>query len=194
MGCSLGDGSCYADEKPAHDVEITKGFWLGQTEATQSAYQRVKGKNPSDLPVEQVTWHDAQEYCRSIGGRLPTEAEREYAARAGRGSARYGELDRVGWYDGNSGEHTRPVGQKAPNDWSLYDMLGNVWEWTSGWFDANYYRRREIINPQGPSNGAYRTLRGGSWEDLASDARVSNRLGEQPGNRSSRIGFRCVGE
>jgi formylglycine-generating enzyme required for sulfatase activity len=112
MGCSPGDSERHDDEKPAHRVTITKGFWLGQTEVTQAAYQRVVGTDPSDfkganLPVEQVSWDQAQAYCQAIGGRLPTEAEWEYAARAGSVQSRYGDIDRIAWYYGNSGGHTR---------------------------------------------------------------------------------------
>jgi len=133
MGCSAGDAECFDNEKPAHQVTIAKGFWLGRTSVTQQAYQRVTGKNPAshkgaNLPVEEVDWNEAQAYCKAIGGRLPTEAEWEYAARAGSTGVRYGNLDEIAWYDKNSGNQSQEVGQKSPNAFGLYDMLGNTWQ------------------------------------------------------------------
>ena len=138
MGCSPGDAECFDNERPAHEVTITKGFWLGQTSVTQQAYRRVTGKNPANhkganLPVEEVDWNEAQAYCKAIGGRLPTEAEWEYAARAGSTGVRYGNLDEIAWYDENSGNQSHEVGQKAPNAFGLYDMLGNTWQWVADW-------------------------------------------------------------
>ncbi len=120
MGCSPGDSECQADEKPPHAVRISRGFWLGQTEVTQAAYEKLAGSNPSNFkgeerPVEQVSWDDARKYCEAAGGRLPTEAEWEYAARAGSTASRYGELDAIAWFSGNSGNQTHPVKQKQPN-------------------------------------------------------------------------------
>jgi formylglycine-generating enzyme required for sulfatase activity len=192
MGCSPGDNECFDDEKPSHEVTISKGFWIGQTLVTQAAYKQVVGVNPSrfkgeQLPVETVSWNDAQSYCRTVGMRLPTEAEWEYAARAGNISSRYGDLDAVAWYSDNSGPQridggalyqsdpknyesnliikgnkTHAVGQKQPNAWRLYDMLGNAWEWTADWFGKNYYASSEARDPTGPSSGTYRALGGGA--------------------------------
>jgi formylglycine-generating enzyme required for sulfatase activity len=118
MGCSTGDSVCDADEKPAHEVEITRGFWIGQTEVTQAAYQKVVKTNSShfkgpDRPVEQVTWDQSKEYCEAVGMRLPTEAEWEYAARAGSKGAQYGTLDQITWHSGNSNRHRFLVFEKA---------------------------------------------------------------------------------
>ena len=183
MGCSPGDGECYNDEKPPHAEQIADGFWLGRTEVTQAAWKRVMNSSPSyfkgdQLPIEQVNWTEAGDYCKAIGGRLPTEKEWEYAARAGTTDARYGALDAIAWYSGNSGKSTHPVGlNKQANAYGLYDMLGNVWEWTSDNYDAG----RKVV-------------RGGSWSDSPQFVRVSGRGGDGPTNRLSDIGFRCAGE
>jgi formylglycine-generating enzyme required for sulfatase activity len=139
MGCSEGDTECEDDEKPAHEVTITIGFWLGQTPVTQAAYQRVTGSNPShfsgsERPVESVSLNDALRYCVAISGRLPTEAEWEYAARAGSTGARYGDVNEIAWYATNSGGRTHDVGQKQASVFGLYDVLGNVWQWTADWY------------------------------------------------------------
>ena len=231
MGCSPGDNECFHDEKPAHTVTISQGFWMGQTLVTQAAYQRVRGSNPShfhgdQLPVETVTWDDADGYCAAVGMRLPTEAEWEYAARAGDTASRYGDVDAISWYGDNSGNQridskalyeqdqsnyrnklvangnaTHAVGQKQPNGWKLYDMLGNVWEWTSDWYDKDYYSQSPSQDPRGPSSGTNRVLRGFSWS-LSSGmtsgrmnvVRVSFRNRGGPGLRVSDFGFRCAGE
>jgi len=225
MGCSPGDNECFDDEKPAREVTISQGFWIGQTLVTQAAYKRVVGVNPSrfkgeQLPVETVSWDDARNYCRTVGMlRLPTEAESEYAARAGSTGARYGDLDAIAWYTGNSGpqavdgsalyrsdpknyednliakgNQTHPVGQKQANAWQLYDMLGNVWEWTADWFDKNYYAHSEARDSKGPSSATERAVRGGAWDDNARNNRVSNRYSLKPGTRNFYTGFRCVGQ
>ncbi len=177
MGCSPGDNECYDDEKPPKPATIHKGFWLGESEVTQAAYQRVIGKTPShfkgeDLPVEEVNRDEVQTYCQAVGGRLPTEAEWEYAARAETTGARYGELDRIAWYSKNSDSKTHPVKQKEPNKWGLYDMLGNVWEWVDGEYP----------------------LRGGSWVNGPRNARASNRVRLGPSLRYDLNGFRCAWE
>jgi formylglycine-generating enzyme required for sulfatase activity len=197
MGCSAGDRQCDDDEKPAHEVTITRGFWLGQSEVTQAAYRRVLGYNPSVIegtnrPVETVTWGDAQRFCAAVGGRLPTEAEWEYAARAGSNTARYGELDQIAWWVGNGTGGTHDVKTKAPNSFRLYDMLGNVWEWTADW--KGRYLGSPATDPQGPSSGTLRVIRGASWINGKADSvRASCRPGMEDGYRfGPNVGFRCA--
>ncbi|MGA3210333.1 MAG: formylglycine-generating enzyme family protein [Terriglobales bacterium] len=199
MGCSPGDSKCGEDEKPRHEVTITKGFWMGQTAVTQEAYQHVTEINPShfhgdQLPVENVTWDDAVAYCTAVGMKLPTEAEWEYAARAGSTALRYRDVDAIAWHEGNSGNQTHAVGLKQPNAWKLYDMLGNVWQWTADWYDPGYYAHSESQDPEGPTGGKYRTLRGGSWGISSRLCRASLRFGVAPDSRDSSYGFRCVGQ
>ena len=199
MGCSPGDSDCSPDEKPPHDVKISKGFWLGQTDVTQAAWKRVMNTDPSHFkgdqsPVDTVSWDQAVKYCETIGGRLPTEAEWEYAARAGSTSARYGELDAIAWYSGNSGGTTHSVGGKQPNQFGLFDMLGNVYQWTADWHGESYYTPQATTDPSGPPSGQSRVVRGGSWSSLSQFVRASYRGWSVPSNRVSRVGFRCVGE
>jgi formylglycine-generating enzyme required for sulfatase activity len=197
MGCSPGDRECDDVEKPAHEVTITRGFWIGQTEVTQDAYQRVTGNNPSSfqggrLPVESVTWDDARAYCQAAGMRLPTEAEWEYAARAEDASARYGPLDSVAWSGEGISGRTHEVAQKQANAFGLYDTLGNVWEWVEDWYGPYAAGRRS--DPQGPSSGKFRVLRGGSWYNSPAVTRASSRLMYAPEGHFNIYGFRCAGE
>jgi formylglycine-generating enzyme required for sulfatase activity len=199
MGCSPGDSGCYDYEKPPHLVTITKGFWIGQTEVTQAAYERVIGSNPShskgtSLPVETISWDEAGAYCKAVGMRLPTEAEWEYAARGGNPAARYGKLDEIAWYKRNSGSTTHEVQQKRANGYGLNDTLGNVWEWVGDWYDEKYYASSPAIDPKGPSSGTLRTLRGGSSGVSSRNARVSNRDGVVPGFPYVSFGVRCAGD
>ncbi len=207
MGCSPGDGECDDREKPAHTVRITKPFEMAKYETTQAQWEAVMGSNPSNLkganrPVEQVSWNNVQEFLRRMNERndgyryrLPTEAEWEYAARAGSTGSRYGDLDEIAWYDGNSGSQTHEVGGKKPNAWGLYDMLGNVLECVADWGDASYYGHSPEADPMGPTNGYDKVLRGGSWNDVARYTRVSDRFSGPPTFRYYFFsGFRCVRE
>ena len=195
-----------------HPVTLTQGFWLSDHEVTQAEYEAVMGSNPSyfkgDLnrPVGSVSWDDAVAYCKKLterervaaritaqqAYRLPTEAEWEYAARAGTTGARYGELDAIAWHTGNSGNQTHPVKQKAANAWGLHDMLGNVWEWCSDWYGD--YPSGSVTDQMGPSSGSYtyRVLRGGSWNNNAGNARSASRDRSGPDNPNYNRGFRPV--
>ncbi len=167
------------------------------------------GKNPSNFqgetrPVEQVSWNDVQEFLRKLNQqaekeiyRLPTEAEWEYAARAGTETMfSFGDdAERLGdyaWYSGNSGSETHPVRGRTPNAWGLYDMHGNVWEWCQDWYDSEYYAKSPRDNPQGPFSGSSRVLRGGSWDGYTDDCRSALRVGLDPGFRDTDGGFRVV--
>lgn len=207
MGCSAGDAECYPEEKPAHRVTISKAFEIGRYQVTQAEFEAAMQKNPSafqgaSLPVESVSWEDAQSFCEGLNQkkdgyryRLPTEAEWEYAARGGNMSSRYGTLDQVSWYRDNSGGTTHPVGEKLPNAFGLYDTLGNVWEWVQDWYSADYYSHSPGSDPSGPASGEYRVLRGGSWRGVArGPARVSSRYILRPNVRSNVLGFRCARE
>jgi len=194
MGSTDGDD----DEKPVHRVQLTKGFWMGKYEVTQEQWKTMMGNNPSQFkqpqnPVEQVSWKDALEFCRKAGGRLPSEAEWEYACRAGT-TTKYssgdseGDLDAIGWHKGNSGAQSHPVGQKAANAWGLYDMNGNVSEWCQDW--RGNYSGSAVIDPVGPSSGQYPVVRGGSWSKSARRCRAAFRDSNNPDNFSNDIGFR----
>jgi formylglycine-generating enzyme required for sulfatase activity len=191
------------DNETQHPVTISKPFRMMAYPVTQRLWQAVTGNNPStfqgpDLPVTDVSWGDAQAFLTKLNGllkpnapyRLPTEAEWEYACRAGTTGARYGELDRIAWHGDNSGRRPHPVGEKQPNGWGLYDTLGNVWEWCHDWYGE--YPEQGVVDPQRPMKGRARVLRGGSWSRGPANARASSRAGFNPGTRYVYYGFRCA--
>ena len=207
----MGSNSDKDSAKPPHQVRISKPFYLGQYEMTQGQWQAVMGNNPSSfkgdamLPVENVSWEDVQEFLRRLnareGGpkyRLPTEAEWEYAARAGMSTAySFGDSERqlgeYAWYWDNAGAKTHPVGQKKPNDWGLYDMQGNVVEWVQDWYGS--YTSAAVTDPQGPSSGSSRVIRGGGWGFIARSCRSATRGGSmEPDFRHDNLGFRLLRE
>jgi uncharacterized protein (TIGR03437 family) len=205
MGCSLGDTECSADESPVHLVRITKPFEMGKYEVTQGQWQTIIGSNPSkfvgaDLPVERVPWSDIQQFLTRLNARndgnsyrLPSEAEWEYAARAGSTDKYAGSvLAEAAWYADNSSANTHPVGQKKANGWGLYDMLGNVVEWSQDNYAS--YAGGPVSDPTGPSFGFNKLFRGGSWRYSASYERVSSRMEASTANIGDNIGFRCVRE
>ena len=224
MGGPESEKGRYKDET-LHRVTLTKGFWLGRYPVTQLQWKSVMGTNPSYFqpsflskifltdtgvyerrPVENVSWNDCQEFIRKVnmlarsrfGGeaRLPTEAEWEYACRAGSvgAFAGTGDLDSMGWYGfcgmGNSSPKTHPVGQKSPNAWGFYDMHGNVWEWCNDRYGA--YSGYSVTDPAGAVSGDLRVLRGGSWFNRARYCRSASRGGNSPSYRCRSIGFRLA--
>ena len=206
MGATTEQGSdAYSGEKPVHSVTLSD-YYIGKCEVTQELWETVMGSNPSNFkgaqkPVESVSWNDCQEFVSRLNSltgknfRLPTEAEWEYAARGGNKSLHYkysgsDNIDEVAWYNNNSGRSTHAVGTKSPNELGIYDMSGNVWEWCSDWYGG--YSAGAQTNPQGPSSGSYRVLRGGSWINYAGNCRVSIRSYDDPGNSNINFGLRLV--
>ena len=204
MGATSEQGSdAWDEETPAHQVTLSD-YYIGQTEVTQALWEAVMGSNPSDhkgdnLPVEQVSWDDCQVFIQELNQltgkqfRLPTEAEWEYAARGGRKSRGYkyaggNNIDSVAWCDGNSGNETHPVATKQANELGIYDMSGNVLEWCSDW--CGDYTSSSQSDPQGPSSGLYRVIRGGCYYNFARNCRVSYRISNTLDYRSGYLGLR----
>jgi formylglycine-generating enzyme required for sulfatase activity len=217
MGSPESDPDRTDFEIPQSTVSLTYGYWIAKFEVTQEQYEALTGANPSaatdspKLPVDSVTWQEAVDFCsllteqeRKAGRlpagyayRLPTEAEWELAARAGK-TTRFSYGDDIGylslpnyaWTVENSGDTTHPVGTKSANAWGLFDMHGNVAEWCQDWFGT--YAPEDKINPVGPATGSDKVFRGGSWGDPAGSSRVSARGGLNPASRLSSFGFRAV--
>jgi formylglycine-generating enzyme required for sulfatase activity len=205
------------NERPAREVEITRGFYMGKFEVTQAQYRKVMGKNPSwfraegngkasvgsvdtsDFPVELVSWHDAMEFCRKLSQQenkvydLPTEAEWEYACRAGTqtvfhfGNSLSAEQANVE----QSLKRTAKVGSFPANAWGLGDMHGNVYEWCKDWYGNDYYKNSPLQDPKGPAQGEFRVLRGGDWRSRWS-CRSAYRNYDRAADRILNIGFRVV--
>jgi formylglycine-generating enzyme required for sulfatase activity len=206
MGCTASNLSgCNADESPMHPVTLTQAFYLGRYEVTQSQWVAKLGSNPSNFqgypdsanrPVEQVTWNAVQAYLGVTGTRLPSEAEWEYACRAGtttafnNGSNDDNRAINVAWYVANSLGQTHAVGGKAPNALGFYDMAGNVWEWVNDWYGSSYYSASPSTNPSGPASGTTHVLRGGSWYYDSGKVRSSNR--STYGGTGADFGFRVA--
>ena len=205
-----------SDEGPQHEVTLTQAFYMQTTEVTQAQWEAVMGSNPSRFsgcstcPVEKVFWNDVQSYITQMNLRgegtysLSTEAQWEYAARAGSTTAFYNggitetgcgydsNLNAIGWYCYNADSKTHPVAGKVSNAWGLYDMSGNVWEWCQDWYSSSYYTSSAVTDPTGPSSGSYRVIRGGYWYYYAGYCRSASRDYENPDWRGSSIGFRLL--
>jgi len=193
MGCTGGETRCKPDTRPVHEVQIGGDFRIGQTEVTQDAYARVMGgAKQGDQPAADLTWDDADRYCRSIGGRLPTEAEWEYAARGGAEGQSHGPVAEIAWHQANSGGGAHPVAGLKPNSFGLHDALGNVWEWTADVYGAAYYRTSPVLDPSGPVRGSQRVVRGGSFSTPAAYISLSSRFSFPAATKDATIGFRCV--
>lgn len=226
MGAVDHDRNASREEKPEHGVRITRPFYLGRFEVTQAQWEAVMGENPYSLErtrsswndlIRQpgrfiapqkpatVSWNDAQSFIKRLNQmeghnryRLPTEAEWEYAARAGSEDIYsfgddYQQLERYAWYGGDFATgSTHPVGRKLPNAWGLHDMQGNVWEWVQDWYEAYYYSNASIDDPAGPPSGSKKVVRGGSWHQTGDGWRLSARRDYPPDYRGISIGFRVV--
>jgi formylglycine-generating enzyme required for sulfatase activity len=209
MGSEKGGG----DERPIHPVELTKGFYLGKYPVTNEQYAKFLATRPEHVeapeywderkfnqpqqPVVGVSWEDAAAFCHWMGGRLPTEAEWEYACRAGSPYEYcFGDDEKLlgdyAWFAKNSGGRTQPVGGKLPNAWGLHDVHGNVWEWCQDPYEDTYYSRSPAQDPPGPDSGSFRVLRGGSWNYVPYLVRCACRRSDAPDYRNDLIGFRLV--
>jgi formylglycine-generating enzyme required for sulfatase activity len=226
MGCGESDDSCMYEEKPRHLVTINQHFYLGKYEVTQAQWAAVMGTQPNmfkgdNLPMENISWNEAQEFIRRLNAmestnkyRLPTEAEWEYAARAGTMTKFSFDASNAGqyaWFGDNSDNTTHPVGVKLPNPLGLHDMHGNVWEWVQDWYGDDWYARLlaasplnplrgtksslrgekgHTVDPSGPPEGTFRVLRGGGWSNDLRYLRSAHRHGFPPDTRRGNVGFR----
>jgi formylglycine-generating enzyme required for sulfatase activity len=221
MGCTASDqAACASNENPVHQVALTSPFYIGRYEVTQAQWTARMGSNPSNFqssstqvpaaqvpsrPVERVSWNTVQGFLATTGLRLPTEAEWEYACRAGtttafhstlsapNGTSATAEVTNIAWYNANASTQTRPVGGKQANSLGLHDMSGNVWEWVSDWYSATYGTADPVTNPTGPGSGTFKILRGGSYLDAAGGVRSSLRNGTAlPADVYPNVGFRVA--
>ena len=223
MGCSPSNQSCYPNESPVHTVTLTNAFYMGRYEVTQAQWEATMGSNPSHFqsasaqvpaaevpnrPVEQVSWNTIQGFLSSTGLRLPTEAEWEYAYRAGTTTAFHSmpgfpngtnddnEVGGIAWWGsytgGNSGGQTRPVGGRAANGLGLHDMAGNVYEWVNDWYSDSYYALSPSTNPPGAATGTSRLFRGGAWGSVVTNLRSSSRVSYGPDFTDFGVGFRVA--
>ncbi len=220
MGSPEDEKGRWSAEGPQHEVILTRGFWLGETPVTQAQWQVVMGDSPSQFkgdqrPVEQVTWPECRDFAAKLNAllpglhaALPTEAQWEYACRAGTQNAFHDgssctepsgkdpALDKLGWFDKNSGRQTHEVKLKAANAWGLHDMHGNVWEWCrDAWDEEAYGKRGQItLDPEtlDDDKGAGRVVRGGSWFFQAQNCRAACRGGGHPGDRGGDLGLRLA--
>lgn len=207
MGADSQTEDSYEFEEPRHQVTISKQFYIGRYEVTQQQWGKVMGSNPSSFkdpnnPVENVTFDDVQDFIKRLNAledttnyRLPTEAEWEYAARAGSKHTYFfgndeNELEQYAWYEKNSGGRPHPVGQKKPNAWGLHDITGNINEYVNDWFSKDYYSKSPAVDPSGPEFGT-RLKRGGSWFGPPKHNRLAFRDGIGP-TLSDKRGFRLV--
>lgn len=210
MGSPANEPGHAEDEGPQTRVTIAQSFWLGKVEVTQREWTAIMGNNPSqikgdDRPVENVTWDEAMSFCRKLTEReraanrlpeghryaLPTEAQWEYACRAGTTGEYAGNIETMAWYSTNSGQRTQPVGRKKPNAWGLYDMHGNVWEWCGDAYTEKL-PGGNVRDYTGPVSNPLRSYRGGSWDVTARNCRSANRSGISPGFHSNGVGFRLA--
>jgi formylglycine-generating enzyme required for sulfatase activity len=209
MGADKNFETADDDETPQHEVTINEPFYLGKYEVTQEQWVKIMGENPSKFkarnnPVEEISWADTQIFINKLNEkegtdkyRLPTEAEWEYAARAGTNTIySFGDdprqLEEYAWYKDNADGATHPVGQLRPNAWGLYDMHGNVWEWVQDWYQDNYYSSSPAADPPGPSSGSSLVLRGGSWNLGPWISRSANRYDLAPDYRQNHLGLRLA--
>ena len=205
------NGSKSEFERPQHGVKITKPFYCGKYEVTQEQWKAVMGTSPSKFPgaknpVESVSWADCQAFVQKLNEKLgaqagkfglPTEAQWEYACRAGTNpdqadQAHAGLIMATAWYDANSEKKTHPVGEKKPNAWGLYDMQGNVWEWCVDWYGSRFYSQPPGDDPNGPAEGTFRVLRGGGWNDNSWACRPMARGDRDPELKLDDVGLRVI--
>ncbi len=204
MGSPNDEEGRFDNEGPQHWVTISYGFWLFDTPCTQSLWKAVTGKTPSQFkgpsrPVEQVSWHDCQDFMKRLNElvprlklRLPTEAEWEYSTRAGKGDALYGNLDDIAWYGDNSKSKTHDVKGKQANDWGLYDLLGNVWEWCEDDWGREYTDKSQTDPLHVVEAGAHRVIRGGGRGSPPQYVRAACRSADPSEDRSVLLGVRCL--